>query len=58
MSTSKGVHVESHMLMSEAIPLAMGGRAAEGPAHVETSYTHTLGTIRIGCSHILRLRLT
>ena len=26
ISTSKGIHVESSMLMSEAIPKAMGGR--------------------------------
>ena len=31
VSTSKGVHVETHALMSEAIPHAFGARAAEIP---------------------------
>jgi hypothetical protein len=43
VSTSKGVHVESHMLMSEAIPLALCGRASEGEQRAEIPLAYMSG---------------
>lgn len=43
VSTVKGIHVESHMLMSDAIPEAMGGRATDGVQRAEVPIAYLSG---------------